>query len=176
MRTKIIVFITMAISFGNILYAQTDKLESFGFSTAFSNVNSANINGEIVLGVPFSGRLKNSDGSIIAEIGILYGNPSGINSVDDLNLSLNGITLEQNYPNPCSGSTTVKYSCFENNPGTCNLIIINSLGQEVERINLNPFFGQNLLKIDTDTFPPGVYEYIIESGIGSTGKKMIVIK
>jgi hypothetical protein len=167
-----LLFMTMS----NNLLAQAGKLGSLGFSSAFENAKVNNLSGQIVLGQPLAGMLGSSNGNIKAEIGILYGISAGVNAVEDLQPLGNGITLEQNYPNPCTGSTSIGFICNELNPGICNLVIMNTLGQEMERLPLVPVYGQNFVNINTENFPAGVYQYIIESGIASVGKKMVVVK
>lgn len=71
--------------------------------------------------------------------------------------------LEQNFPNPFSGSTTVKYHLNES--FKVRLVIHNILGQVVQvLLNERQGAGEYQLTVDADAarLVPGVYTYRLE--------------
>lgn len=98
-----------------------------------------------------------------------------INDVNDENTSPVRFNLEQNYPNPFNPSTVIKYSLYS--PGMVKLVVINSLGQEIETI----FSGYRSSGTYTAVFdgkglPSGLYFYTLTTGSGSITKKMLLVK
>ncbi len=83
--------------------------------------------------------------------------------------------VEQNYPNPFSESTSIKY--FLDSPGKTNLKVFNQYGKEV----LNVFDeyksqGEHTCNICGMNLRDGIYYYQITSGKFSLTKKMLVVK
>ena len=159
-----------------ITNAQQSKFESMGFGSGFADLGMVDINGQIVFGQPMSGIVETRDGQVKAEIGLFFSAYSEINSVGDNLQVIKGITLLQNYPNPATAKTTIEFQYNEDNPGLCNLIIMNSLGEEVEHFTLQPEGRLNTININTENYPSGVYQYIIQNGTESIGNKLEVVR
>jgi hypothetical protein len=85
-------------------------------------------------------------------------------------ISLNDFIIKQNQPNPTKNSTTIQ---LENYPDDAQLVIFNSIGQEMYRQSIQ----ENQTKINTVDWNAGIYFYRIESTEGvSKSFKMEVIK
>jgi len=94
-------------------------------------------------------------------------------SVPQIFKPLESLDVSQNFPNPATGiaSIMVKTSA----PSQLSLTVRNMTGQMVHSAPAkNVFAGTHLLKIDVDTFTPGVYFYTVDDGNQSVTKKMIV--
>ncbi len=86
-----------------------------------------------------------------------------------------------NYPNPFNPSTKIKYSVPES--GIVNISVFNTLGEEVESMNLFNNAGLNEFIFSSNDLSTGVYFYTISlesltsgsSFISKTGK-MILLK
>lgn len=84
-----------------------------------------------------------------------------------------GFVLEQNYPNPVSGRTTIRFSVPE--AGNARVTIFDSAGREVKVVLDNPVqAGPNIVDLTTDGLAAGIYFYRLQSGAFSDVKKMIV--
>ncbi|HUP13571.1 MAG TPA: T9SS type A sorting domain-containing protein, partial [Niastella sp.] len=66
--------------------------------------------------------------------------------------------LEQNTPNPFSGTTVIRYS-VPSNAGSAKLNITNAKGQVVKTITLNRGTGQ--VNVNTATLAAGTYNYTL---------------
>lgn len=83
--------------------------------------------------------------------------------------------LEQNSPNPVRGSTTIRYFIPED-AGAAALILLNSKGQQLKKININGR-GWGTQQLDTKSLPAGTYSYgLILNGTQINTKTMIVAK
>ncbi|TAL69051.1 MAG: T9SS type A sorting domain-containing protein [Bacteroidetes bacterium] len=167
--------VILFIAFSGLINAQEVKLEAVSFSPGLISTSSGNINAQFALGIPIAGRAEAS-GATNAELGILFSSDEGVSSVDDLAQFNGGITLMQNYPNPSINYTAIEFIDRRDNPESCDIIVQNSLGQEIERFSLIPKPGMNTISINTERYPSGVYEYIIQSGNETDGRKMVVVK
>ena len=85
-----------------------------------------------------------------------------------------GFRLEQNFPNPALGSTTITFEVPV--PGDVSMRIYNQLGREVailtEKIH-QP--GKHHLTFDSSRFPAGTYFYVMRAGEVILQRKMIVL-
>jgi thermitase len=80
-----------------------------------------------------------------------------------------------NYPNPFNPSTTINYQIPED--GFVNLVVYNSLGQEVViLVNQNQTMGKYSIKFDATSLPSGIYIYRLQAGDFSSTRKMLLAK
>ena len=85
-------------------------------------------------------------------------------------LSLEDFIIKQNQPNPAKSSTTIQ---LENYPNDAQLVIFNSIGQEMYRKTIQ----ENQNQINTSDWNAGIYFYRLESAEGvSKSFKMEVMK
>jgi hypothetical protein len=84
-------------------------------------------------------------------------------------------SLSQNYPNPFNPSTTIEYALPK--AGNVELIIFNSIGQEVSHL-INEFQepGNYLFNFNANNLSTGVYFYRLKTNDYVSIKKMILIK
>ena len=81
--------------------------------------------------------------------------------------------LDQNYPNPFSGPTTIRVKLFQAAP--VQLVVTNLLGQAVQVYNkgyLNA--GTYSFIISSEDLRPGIYYYQLKSGTNNITKKRII--
>ncbi len=85
-------------------------------------------------------------------------------------ISLNDFIIKQNQPNPANFSTTIE---LENYPNNAQLVVFNSVGQEMYRQTIQ----ENQIQISTADWNAGIYFYRVESTEGvSKSFKMEVMK
>lgn len=90
------------------------------------------------------------------------------------NISENAdIVLEQNFPNPCSYSTNIKFYLPNNTQATFDIYDINGLhiGNILQQ-SLSA--GEYLIDINTSVLKPGIYFYTLTTKYGTKTKKMLV--
>ncbi len=88
---------------------------------------------------------------------------------------ISGFSLEQNYPNPFSGVTTIQFRIAEEVP--VSLTLYNSAGKEVAKlVNERKMTGNYEVSLDTENLRNGIYFYRLEAGGFSQSRKMSVIK
>jgi hypothetical protein len=92
---------------------------------------------------------------------------------DQLSEKINGVVLEQNYPNPFSGETEIRFTLPE--PAKVQLILFNSAGQEVQTIidAIAPA-GLNTVRLDGGSLKAGMYFYQLRTGVISQVRRMVV--
>ncbi|NOY06945.1 MAG: T9SS type A sorting domain-containing protein [Chlorobi bacterium] len=96
-------------------------------------------------------------------------------SVQRINGTATGFALEQNYPNPFSPTTTIRFSIPDRSP--VSLKIYNSLGQLVRApVHKELEGGSYRVTVDATGLPPGVYYYLLANGHNTAVRKMIVGK
>ena len=81
-----------------------------------------------------------------------------------------GLDLKQNFPNPFSSTTEIRYSI----PGAGHVLlhVFNTLGMEVQTlVNENQPEGNHLTRFDGSSYPSGQYTYILEFTSGDDGSK-----
>ena len=84
-------------------------------------------------------------------------------------------TLEQNVPNPFSGSTTINYYLPQNN-GNAYINFISSNGTLLKSVKLSGN-GKGTLTLKTSDLPSGVYRYnLLVDGIYLGSKQMVLSK
>lgn len=83
--------------------------------------------------------------------------------------------LSQNYPNPFNPTTQISYQISKD--GFVNLVVYNSLGQEVATlVNKHQTIGKYSVQFNTVNLPSGVYFYRLESGNFTKVNKMLFLK
>jgi FtsP/CotA-like multicopper oxidase with cupredoxin domain len=84
-----------------------------------------------------------------------------------------GVVLEQNYPNPFSGETEIRFSLPE--PAHVRITLFNSTGNQVNTIlDADAPAGLNTVKLDAGTLKPGIYFYQLRTGGVSQVRRMVV--
>lgn len=83
--------------------------------------------------------------------------------------------LEQNYPNPATTETRIKFTVPKNDQ--VKIILYNQEGQQVNVI-LDQFVqaGSHGITVSTALLPGGIYYYCLNSSSGNASRKMIVAK
>lgn len=103
-----------------------------------------------------------------------------ISSISDQNIAGNnttseGFALEQNFPNPFSTETEIKFRIPEDSH--VQLKLFNYMGAEVKTlIDSNAPAGNQTVKLYNDNLPGGIYYYQIKTGNFSSTKKLIIIR
>jgi hypothetical protein len=83
--------------------------------------------------------------------------------------------LEQNFPNPVSNTTNIKFST--ENTSFVNLEVYNSMGQTVSQlVNSMMDAGTYSITFDSETLTPGTYFYTLRSGNTSITKTMSIVR
>jgi len=84
--------------------------------------------------------------------------------------------LRQNFPNPFNPVTTIHFSLPEN--ALVNLAVYNLLGQKIAVLLENRKYnaGNYSIQFNGENLPSGIYLYKLESTIGSSVRKMILLK
>lgn len=96
---------------------------------------------------------------------------AGLNELD----FQNGIKLGQNFPNPLTNSTTIKYEITGN--ANVSLAIYDITGKRVMNFNQGKQpAGVHSINIDTANLQSGVYFYTLTAGDGKITKKMTVVE
>lgn len=88
-----------------------------------------------------------------------------------------GFALEQNFPNPFSNSTTIKYDVT--NSGNVSIILFDTFGSEITTVvNQYQQAGEYFIQIDSEglNLSNGIYFYRMTSGTISETKTMILNK
>jgi hypothetical protein len=100
-----------------------------------------------------------------------FNNPIGIEE----NAGVSGLTLFQNYPNPFSETTTVSFRLDA--PAAVRVTVCNMQGAVVRTLFSGKMDeGKHMLKFSSGNLPSGVYQLCLQSRLGSTVKKMIIIR
>ena len=86
---------------------------------------------------------------------------------------INGVVLEQNYPNPFSGETEIRFTLPER--AHVQLILYNSVGQQVQTLidGLAPA-GLNTVRLEGGNLKPGMYIYQLKTGVVTQARRMVV--
>ncbi len=94
-------------------------------------------------------------------------------SVKENNIPVFDYDVMQNYPNPFTGSSTVKVNVRQTT--TLSLEVVNMMGQVVYTVDAGVAQpGMNTINIDGTKLTTGVYFYTVKAGETSITKKMIV--
>ncbi|MBL0097282.1 MAG: T9SS type A sorting domain-containing protein [Bacteroidetes bacterium] len=84
----------------------------------------------------------------------------------------NGLTMDQNSPNPCNEITAIKY--FIPAPGDIEFRVFNLIGKEVYRSLINAEQGENEFRLDSRDFSQGVYMYTMTYNGETVSKRMVI--
>ncbi len=83
--------------------------------------------------------------------------------------------LAQNYPNPFNPTTTIEYGL--KTAGDVNLVIFNTLGQQVQTLVDSPQpAGHYQIQLDGNTLASGLYIYKLTAGNFVETRKMVLLK
>jgi len=94
--------------------------------------------------------------------------PAGIN-----NVTANGLSVGQNYPNPFSKTTQISYSLTKSSDVTFS--VYDMTGRVlVNNVYTNSGAGQHMINLDANSFQPGVYFYTFNVNGNKVTKKMII--
>ncbi|MEO8447428.1 MAG: agmatine deiminase family protein [bacterium] len=97
-------------------------------------------------------------------------------SVNGINETPQGFSLEQNYPNPFNPETVIHYN-VKGQTSNVRLVIYNALGMEVDvLVNEKQNAGSYSVKFDGSNLSSGIYFYKIDAGSYSDTKRMILLK
>lgn len=87
-------------------------------------------------------------------------------------VNASGLVLEQNYPNPFSGQTTIPFSLPED--AHVRFFVMDATGHMVYSTEGFYHSGDNSIVLDMDAFSAGIYYYGIETPDGRLMRKMIL--
>jgi hypothetical protein len=95
----------------------------------------------------------------------------GTFSTNDLNNT--GLSLNQNFPNPCRDFTVIDYSITKSE--SIKLSVHNMLGVQIETYAIEKRSAGNYsIRINTFNYPPGIYFYTLSvEGATSSGKMLV---
>ncbi|MCD4730277.1 MAG: T9SS type A sorting domain-containing protein [Bacteroidales bacterium] len=94
-------------------------------------------------------------------------------SVEENSIPIYDYDVMQNYPNPFTGSSTVKVNVRQSTE--LSLEVVNMMGQRVYTVDAGVAqAGVNIITIDGTKLTPGVYFYTVRAGETAITKKMIV--
>tara|TARA_Y100001968_G_C19450704_1_gene768358 strand:+ start:1052 stop:1804 length:753 start_codon:yes stop_codon:yes gene_type:complete len=96
----------------------------------------------------------------------------GAAGIETIQVTNETFILQQNYPNPTSGNTTIDFIAGNNE--LIDFSITNLLGDVVLYQQVNSKRGVNKLDINTSEFSNGIYLYSIANGKNKVTKRMIV--
>ena len=98
----------------------------------------------------------------------------GAAGIETIQLTDQTFILQQNYPNPTNGNTTIDF--IAGNTDMIDFTITNLLGDIVINRQINSKRGVNKIDVNTSDFSNGIYLYSISNGINKVTKRMIVSK
>jgi M6 family metalloprotease-like protein len=83
--------------------------------------------------------------------------------------------LEQNYPNPCNPSTTIRFALSRTSPAT--LVVYNILGQQVATLVHGELeAGTHEVRFEGSRLASGMYIYTLRAGDNVATKKLLLIR
>jgi hypothetical protein len=101
---------------------------------------------------------------------------AAINTAQNLNeifVTLNSTSLEQNIPNPCSSTTSIMYS-IPSNAKNAQLVITDISGKTIKQVQLNKTQA-GVVRMDASALQAGAYNYtLFIDGKNIETKKMVV--
>lgn len=114
-----------------------------------------------IIGTPFTQGIDNTQyRSVVVD-------PASISTLD-----LTKFDVEQNSPNPFAESSEIRFSTVDNS--NIEFKVFNMLGAVIYNKNFKTSKGINTIKIEANSFAPGVYIYSITNGDKTITKRMIV--
>jgi len=165
------IFINSLIFYDKNLFAGTKAgvFLSTNFGTNWSSMGLSNMNilsfsisnNNIYVGTQGGGILRRPISEMITDV-----------EQQSLDLDKN-FTLNQNYPNPVSRSTTISFSIPKD--GYTSLKIFNILGEEVATLVSKELpAGTHNVRWNASSLPTGIYFYCLESGMFRELKKLVL--
>lgn len=102
--------------------------------------------------------------------------PSTTTGFYESNINESGITMEQNFPNPSNGYTSITLSLV--NDADCIIEIYNSTGQVVTKlIEKHLVEGKHNFTFNIESLPAGIYNYVLKvNGQITISRKMVIMK
>lgn len=114
-----------------------------------------------IIGTPFTQGIDNTQyRSVVLD-------PASISTLD-----LTKFDVDQNSPNPFNESSEIRFSSVDNS--NIEFKVFNMLGAVIYNKNFKTAKGVNIIKIEANSFSPGVYIYSITNGDKTITKRMIV--
>jgi len=162
----IFVFLLVSLAVG-FCYAQVYELSGYILRGSF---------GQSTIG-------KTSSANYIAYIGFWHPYPAGPGIEEDLFLRWSipiVFSLSQNYPNPVTRSTTIKYGMPQETE--VDIRVFNSAGQQVRTLiseSQEPGYYKvkwDLRGVSGEHLPNGVYFYRIRAGSFISARKMVILR
>jgi len=96
-------------------------------------------------------------------------------TIMNANVAIDGFTLEQNTPNPCTTETEIKFQIP--NDMHVQLTLYNTLGVEIKvLLDVNALAGNHTVTLYTDNLPSGTYIYQFNAGNFRSAKKLLIKK
>lgn len=117
--------------------------------------------GHLTLIVPFSQGIDNTQYRSIVNA------PASVETLD-----LTKFDVNQNIPNPFAESSEIRFSTPDNS--NVDFKVYNMLGAVIYTKNFKTTKGVNLIKIEGNSFAPGVYIYSLTNGDKTLTRRMIV--
>lgn len=97
------------------------------------------------------------------------------NKIDGIGNLVTASSLEQNFPNPARGITTIDYELIEGAPVV--FTVMDVTGRKVLEINEGMMpTGKNTLTLDTQNLESGIYSYTLKAGNFVKTRQMVVTK
>ena len=98
-----------------------------------------------------------------------------VTGVEDDEVSGPQFTLDQNYPNPVRGETTIRFNAPR--ASTVHLNVYNVLGQRIATLaDGDVEAGTHTLRLDGNAFASGVYFYVLEAEDVRLVQRMVVVR
>ena len=116
-----------------------------------------------IIGTPFTQAKDNTQyRSVVMD-------PASIGTLD-----LTKFDVDQNSPNPFNESSEIRFSTTDNS--NIEFKVFNMLGAVIFDKNYKTVKGVNIIKIEANSFAPGVYIYSVKNGDKTITKRMVVAK
>ena len=177
-----LVFVFLVLSLAaSVAYAQTYELKNDVIDDGGTKMSSAGYVLKGSFGQPTIGKI--SSANYIAYIGFWHPYPVGPGIEEDLLFSRSipiVFSLSQNYPNPVTHSTTIKYALPTES--RVDVRVFNSAGQQIRTLvqeNQDPGYYKvnwDLRGVSGDRLPSGVYFYRIRAGNFVRTRKMVILR
>ena len=165
----------------SLSFSQTYQLRSDVIDDGGTKMSSAGYILRGSFGQPTIGKI--SSANYIAYIGFWHPYPVGPGIEEDLLFSRSipiVFSLSQNYPNPVTHTTTIKYGLP--NETKVDIRVFNSAGQQIRTLvheNQEPGYYKinwDLRGVSGDQLPSGVYFYRIRAGGFIRTRKMVILR
>ena len=187
--SRVVMIVLLGLLTGSLSFSQTYQLRSDVIDDGGTKMSSAGYVLRGSFGQPTIGTI--SSANYVAYIGFWHPYPVGPGIEEDLFVRSRipmVFSLSQNYPNPVTQSTTIKYGLP--NGSKVDIRVFNSAGQQIRTLvheNQDPGYYKvswDLRGVSGDRLPSGVYFYRIracpEPGRGAGGfirtRKMVILR